>query len=500
MTSRRTFAVVACLAALSCCLSVEGRAAEPGAVSSAEVQKRIATVERSLIPVIRIKGRAPNQLAERMQRLHVPGVSVAVINHGEIEWAKGYGLADIHTKTPVTPETLFQAGSVSKPVAALAALKLVEEGKLNLDGDVNSQLKSWKVPENKFTKQHAVDLRGILSHTAGFTIHGFPGYVVGKPIPTLIQVLDGERPPANTRPVRVDKVPGKGFRYSGGGVTVMQQLVIDVTGQPFPQVVHDLVLAPLAMTSSTYEQPLPEAWTARASSGHTRQGKTFTGRWHVYPELAAAGLWTTPSDVARYVLEVQQEHAGKSHKVLSHKLVEEMLTPQGGGPVGLGPFLSGTGTARRFEHGGVNAGFNCKFVGYVDGGQGAIVMTNADSGGALCEEILNAVALTYGWPNYLPPEREIIKLDDKTLAMLVGNYSLGFFGEVKVERRGNALFAVSPQGESELYFESPTKFCTDDPDVSGRFGLDGQGRVAEVIIKFGGEEIHAKKKPPEASK
>ncbi len=500
MISRRTFAIVACFAAFSFFASARVRAAEPVAVPSAEVQKRIATVERSLIPVVRIKGRAPSHLAERMKQLHVPGVSVAVINHGEIEWAKGYGLADIHTRTPVTPETLFQAGSVSKPVAALAALKLVEEGKLNLDGDVNSQLKSWKVPENKFTKQHAVDLRGILSHTAGFTIHGFAGYVVGKPIPTLIQVLDGERPPANSRPVRVDKVPGKGFRYSGGGVTVMQQLVIDVTGQPFPQVVHNLVLAPLAMTSSTYDQPLPEAWTSRTSSGHTRQGRTFTGRWHVYPELAAAGLWTTPSDVARYAIEVQREHAGKSHKVLSHKLVEEMLTPQGGGPVGLGPFLSGTGTARRFEHGGVNAGFNCKFVAYVDGGQGAIVMTNSDSGGALCEEILNAVAVAYGWPNYLPPEREIIQLDDKALATLVGNYSLGFFGEVKVERREHTLFAISPQGESELYFESPTKFSTDDPSVTGHFARDAQGHVAEVILKFGGEDIHAKKKPSEAGK
>jgi CubicO group peptidase (beta-lactamase class C family) len=495
MSVRHSLGTVVCVV-VGCVLPV----GPVRAGDATDVSARIATVESHLIPVVRIKGRSPGQLAERMQRLHVPGVSVAVINHGEIEWAKGYGVADSQAKRPVTPETLFQAGSVSKPVAAMAALKLVEEGKLSLDGDVNSQLKSWKVPENKFTKQHAVDPRGILSHTAGFTISGFPGYVVGKPIPTLTQVLDGERPPANTRPVLVDKVPGKGFRYSGGGVTVMQQLVIDVTGEPFPQVVHNMVLAPLAMTSSTYEQPLPEAWTSRASSGHTRQGKTFPGHWHVYPEMAAAGLWTTPSDVARYAIEVQREHAGKSHKVLSHKLVEEMLTPQGGGPVGLGPFLSGTGAARRFEHDGVNAGFNCKFVAYVDRSQGAIVMTNSDSGGALCQEILNAVAVAYDWPNYLPPEREIIKLDDKTLATLLGNYSLGFFGEVKVERRGNALFAVSPQGESELYFESPTKFCTDDPQVSGRFGRDGQGRVAEVIIKFGDQEIRAKKKPPEAGK
>jgi CubicO group peptidase (beta-lactamase class C family) len=494
MLTLRSFAAFACLL-LPFSLPLERvRAADV----PPEVQKRISTAETNLFPTVRIKGRPPGQLAERMKQLHVPGVSVAVINDYKIEWAKGYGLADSLSKTPVTPETLFQAGSVSKPVAAMAALKLVEEGTLNLDRDVNSQLKSWKVPENKFTQQHTVDLRGILSHTAGFTVHGFPGYVVGKPIPTLQQILDGVRPPANTRSVRVDKVPGKGFRYSGGGVTVMQQLVIDVAGHPFPQVAHDLVLAPLGMTSSTYEQPLPDTWTARASTAHNRLGKPIAGRWHIYPEMAAAGLWTTPSDVARYVIEVQLAHEGKSHKVLSHKTVEEMLTPQGGGPVGLGPFLEQTGGSRRFEHAGSDAGFLCRFVGYLDRGQGAMVMVNSDSGGQLVDEVLGGIAVAYGWPNYLAPEREIVKLDQKVSDAYLGNYSLGLFGEVKVERRGNALFAGSATmgGESELFFESQTKFLTDDPQISGNFVRDGQGQVAEVIIKFAGQEIHAKKKKP----
>ena len=258
-----------------------------------EVDKRIATAESNLIPAVRIKGHAAGKLAERMKQLRVPGVSVAVVNDYKIEWAKAYGLADSQTKAPVTTATLFQAGSVSKPVAAMAALKLVEEGQLNLDRDVNAQLKSWKVPENKFTEKHPVDLRAILSHTAGFTVHGFPGYAVGKPIPTLPQIFDGEKP-ANTRSIRVDKVPGKGFRYSGGGTTVMQQLVIDVTGRPFPQVTHDLVLAPLAMTSSSYEQPLPADWATRTATAHNRLGNPIPGRWHIYPEMAAAGLWTTP--------------------------------------------------------------------------------------------------------------------------------------------------------------------------------------------------------------
>ena len=310
----------------------------------------------------------------------MPGVSVAVINHGEIEWAKGYGLADIHTKTPVTPETLFQAGSVSKPVAAMAALKLVEEKKLNLDGDVNSQLKSWKVPENKFTKQHAVDLRGILSHTAGFTIHGFAGYVVGKPIPTLIQVLDGERPPANSRPVRVDKVPGKGFRYSGGGVTVMQQLVIDVTGQPFPQVVHNLVLAPLAMTSSTYQQPLPEALTSRALSGHTRQGKTFTGRWHA---SRTGGRRPLDHPVRRRPLR-DRSAAGTRRQVAQGSLAQNGRRDAhaAGGRTGRAGTVpqrngrSGTLRARRSER-----GLQLQVRRLRRRRPGAIVMTNSDSGG-----------------------------------------------------------------------------------------------------------------------
>jgi CubicO group peptidase (beta-lactamase class C family) len=467
-----------------------------GADVSPEVQKRIATAESNLFPVVRIKGRSPGQLAERMTQLHVPGVSVAVINDHKIEWAKAYGLADSQAKTPLRTETLFQAGSVSKPIAAMAALKLVEEGKLNLDRDVNLQLKTWKVPENKYTEKHPVDLRAILSHTAGFTVHGFPGYAVGKPIPTLPQILDGVKPTANTRSVRVDKVPGKGFRYSGGGTTVMQQLVIDVTDQPFPKVLYDLVLAPIGMTSSTYEQPLPTDWASRASTAHDRLGKPIAGRWHIYPEMAAAGLWTTPSDVARYVIEVQLAHEGKSHKVLSHSMVEEMLKPQGGGPVGLGPFLRGSKVAPRFEHGGSDAGFMCKFVGYVDRGQGAMVMTNSEQGGQLVEEVLSGIAVAYGWPDYLPPEHVIVKLAPKVIDGYLGHYSLGLFGEVKIERRGDALFAAAPgQGESELFFESETNFLTDNSDIAGRFVRDGQGQVAEVIIQFAGQEIRAKKKP-----
>jgi CubicO group peptidase (beta-lactamase class C family) len=462
----------------------------------AKVQEHISRVEQSLIPSVRIKGRGPSKLNERMEQLHVPGVSVAVIENYQIEWAKAYGLADAETGTSVTVDTLFQAGSVSKPVAALASLKLVEQGVLDLDRNVNDQLKSWKVPDNKFAKEHPVDLRGLLSHTAGLTVHGFPGYAVGTPIPTVPQILDGVKP-ANTQPVRVNKVPGYGFRYAGGGTTIAQMLLVDVTGRPFPELLRDTVLEPLGMTSSTYEQPLPTDWTSRASTGHTLRGKPILGRRHIYPEMAAAGLWTAPSDVARYVIEVERAHEGKSHKVLSHKIVEEMLTPQGGGPVGLGPFLSGKGNSRRFEHGGDDAGFVCRFVGFLDRGQGAMVMTNADSGGQLVDEVLGGIALAYDWPDYLSPERDIVKLEPKVTSALVGNYSLGFFGEVKVDRRKESLFASLATGaEFELFFESETKFFTPNPGITGHFVRNGQGQVTEVVVNVFGQEIHARKKKP----
>jgi CubicO group peptidase (beta-lactamase class C family) len=457
-------------------------------------EEHISKVEQSLIPSVRFKGREPSTLNKRMQQLHVPGVSVAVIDNYQIAWAKAYGLADTETGTLVTVDTLFQAGSVSKPVATLASLKLVEQGVLDLDRNVNDQLKSWKVPDNKFTKEHPVALRGLLSHTGGLTVHGFPGYERGKPIPTVPQILDGVKP-ANTQPVRVNKVPGEGFRYSGGGTTIAQLLLVDVTGRQFPDLLRDTVLEPLGMTSSTYEQPLPERLWSRAATGHAADGKPVAGRWHIYPEMAAAGLWTTPSDVARYAIEIQLAHQGKSHKVLNHEMVERMLTPQGGGPVGLGLFLEGQTASKRFGHDGGNEGFVCQFVAYMGCGQGAVVMTNSASGGTIAREIVNSIALVYGWPDYLAPEREAAKVDPKRIDRYLGDYDLGLIGRMKVHRDQNRVVAKAPLGvELELFMVSDTDFLSEDPGITGKFVVDDQGNVKEVVVKFFDQTLKGKRK------
>ena len=343
-----------------------------------------------------------------------PGVSIAVINDGKLEWARGYGVLEAGGNNPVTTATLFQACSISKPIAAMAALSLVDRGKLDLDEDLNRLLESWKIPQNEFTREKKVTLRRLLSHTAGTTVSGLRGYAADEQVPTLRQILEGVKP-ANPEAVRIDAVPGTQWRYSGGGFLVLQQLLIDVSHKPFPQIMRELVLQKLEMKQSTYQQPLPLSLRAQAARGHQPNGEKVNGNWFVYPEMAAGGLWTTPSDLARVVIELQKAKAGKSNRVLSRKMANEMLSDQMqnfpvamvseryGRPIknqGLGFRLEGEGRAARFSHHGGNTGYRCFLVAYNDLGQGAVVMTNSDNGFELVQEIIRSIAKEYNWPNY----------------------------------------------------------------------------------------------------
>ncbi|HXJ93985.1 MAG TPA: serine hydrolase [Terriglobia bacterium] len=460
----------------------------------AEVEARIARVENGLLPPVVIGGEATPgmKLADRMAFYKVPGVSVAVINQGRIEWARGYGLADVAEKRPVTPETRFQAASISKSVAATAALHLVEEGKLDLDRNVNDYLKSWKVPDNEFTKEQKVTLRRILSHSAGLTVHGFPGYEAGTPVATLVQVLNGEKP-ANTDPIRVDLVPGSKWRYSGGGYTVMQQMLIDVTGQPFPEIMQRVVLSKFGMKNSAYSQPLRSDWRPYAATAYRPDGKMVEGEYHTYPELAAAGLWTTPSDLARFAIGIQQTLAGHSNGVISQKMAGQMLTRQIAED-GLGVFVEGAGPTLRFSHGGANEGFRCNFIAYAQTGQGAAVMTNSDSGGDIASEIMFAIAHEYGWPDYAPKVRTKVKVDPAIFKDYVGRYQLQPGFVITVSARDGRLFTQGTgQSEAEMFPESVTTFFMVSDDIEIVFKRDPAGKVNAFEVHQGGQNLTAKR-------
>lgn len=340
-------------------------------------------------------------IREQMARHQIAGLSLAIIQDGRIAVARGYGVADRATGAPVTTATLFQAGSISKPVSALGVLHLVESGRLSLDGDVNALLTSWKVPENRFTASEKVTLRRLLSHSAGVTVHGFPGYDVADPVPTLVQVLDGA-PPANTPPIRVDTVPGAIWRYSGGGFTIMQQLVIDVTGEPFPQFMQATVLGPIGMTSSSFQQPPAPERAALTASGYYADRSPVRGHWHIYPEMAAAGLWTTATDLARFAIEVQQTLAGKGHGVISPAMARQYVTAQKG-QSGLGIGVGRSGGELSFSHGGRDAGFDALLIAFAGTGQGAAIMINANDNSGFLRRLQSYIARLYGWPGATGP-------------------------------------------------------------------------------------------------
>ena len=468
-------------------------AAIPGrAEAQAGQDARILRVENGLTPPSPIQGQPSWNIFERMKLYDIPGVSVAVFADNKVQWAKGYGLMDVETREPVTPETLFLAGSISKPVAVMGALRLVQEGRLSLDADINTFLTSWKVPANEFTKKAPVTLRRIASHSAGLTVHGFPGYVAGTPVPTTVQILNGE-PPANTPPVVVNVIPGTIWRYSGGGLTVMQLAMQDVEKRPFAEIMAEKVLGPVGLTSSSYEQTLTPERLKIAAAGHDAKGRPIKGKRNVYPEMAAAGLWTTPTDLAKFAIEVGLSAKGGSNKVLGAPMAKLMLTPQiaisgGPGQMALGFFLETRGAQVYFTHSGGDAGFICILMASRDGGYGAALMTNSEGRSMeLMNEILMSIAREYGWKDYVPAPRDVISLSPEALKPFTGRYVIDGNTTVVVSLEGGKLTGHATGGVAyDLWPVSPTEFIrTRDARVFAF--ADGKGAPSpSLAVKNGG--------------
>jgi len=331
---------------------------------------------------------------EALKLLNIPSASIALIDEGRIAFARAYG-------EDATPATVYQAASLSKFVAAIGAMRLVENGTLKLDEDVNDKLTAWQVPSNAFDATNKVTLRGLLSMTGGIGVPGFLGYAVGSPLPTLTQILEGVSP-ANSPPVTVIAIPGSAYHYSGGGYEIAEALMQDATGKPFPQLMRELVLDPVGMTDSSFDQPPDAALTARATSGHFGDGAALPGRFHLFPEHAAAGLWSTPTDLAKLLVQLAHTWQGFSSIFLHRRTLEEILTRQNGGPYGLGAAVAGDGASLVLMKRGQNIGYQGYLILYPATGQGMVVMTNSDNGSRLAEALIKRAAAAYDWPD-LPP-------------------------------------------------------------------------------------------------
>ncbi|MEJ6010665.1 serine hydrolase domain-containing protein [Novosphingobium aquae] len=380
------------------------------------------------------------RLKDRMAHYAVPGLSVAVIDKCRIIEVRAFGNAAPGGE-PVTRHTLFQAGSISKVVTAVAALKLVEQGRLSLDADIRARLTSWHLPESPLLAGRSITLRGLLGHTAGINQEGGIGYPRGSKLPTLREILEG-RPPANTASIRVEHAPETAWRYSGGGYYITQALMQDVTGEAYPALVSKLVFRPLGLKEGSFSHPLDQRHSLLAARAVGPDGSPLEGGWRENPELAAGGLWTTPHELARFVISIAHSVRGEAGGVLSAASARELMT-RGLGNWGLGVDLGSPDQARHFGHTGHNVGFTSEFILYPDSCKGAVVMNNADQGGWLNTEVLRAIGDTYGWPDRIPaPVQSAIPLTDAIAARFVGTYQLRDFPSERfvISRRVGGLY------------------------------------------------------------
>jgi CubicO group peptidase (beta-lactamase class C family) len=450
------------------------------------IQKKITAVENSLAPAIIFGDTVPKMnIEKRMKETTIPGLSIAVIRNYKIEWSKGYGWADVEEKRKVTTDTRFQAASISKSINSLGVLKLVEMGKLDPEADINTYLTTWKFPYDSLSHNKKISVYNLLSHTAGLDIHGFPGYEKTDTLPTLQQILDGKRP-ANTKAVRSLFEPGTKFKYSGGGITISQLILTNITNSNYADWMQKNVLAPLDMTNSSYQQPPTP--TANLATGYYGNGKPVTGKYHIYPEQAAAGLWTTPTDLAKYIIECQLALEGRSKKVLSQAMMKKRLTPYIDSNAALGVFIEKKEGESYFTHNGGNEAFLCTSYGSMQGGNGVVIMINGENF-AVINELLSSVAMVYGWKGfYKPTFKKIVTLPKDTLQKLVGNFLLEK-DTLTVSFCGDALCLqqnFQPAVGYQMFFSDNNSFSVREvPNAFFTIIRDAEGKVAAFQLKQG---------------
>jgi CubicO group peptidase (beta-lactamase class C family) len=474
-------------------ISCKSKEESPNPQYSEEIENKIKQVENKLGGWVQIEGdTSGSALKERMEQYHIRGLSIAVIRDYKIEWARGYGIMDTATKAPVTIQTLFQAGSISKSLNAVGMLKLVQDKKIDLAADINNYLKTWKFPYDTVSQGKKISLSNLLSHTAGLTIHGFPGYERGDTIPSITDILDGKAP-ANTKAVRSQFAPGLRYQYSGGGTTISQLMQTDITGQAYDTYMWQNVLKPLGMEMSSYTQPPAKDKEKFLPAGYHEDGLEIKGKYNVYPEQAAAGLWTNPTDLSKYIIETQLSLQGKSNKVLSQEMTMLRLTPYIDSNAALGVFIEKKGGEKYFGHGGSDQGFTSTYKGSIANGNGVVVMVNSDNGNIL-GEVVNSVATVYGWKDfYKPALKKTIPVSDSLFALYAGKY-LWNGDTMSLARQANTDYIVfTPTEKYKIYFTAPDEFFSKEISVDLKFEKNEAGKIIGFYFMNDGKKMMLKK-------
>ncbi|WP_316802498.1 serine hydrolase [Pedobacter nototheniae] len=457
------------------------------------VQNRIRQVENGLTENLQTGDSGPMNLQERMKYYKVNGLSIAVIKDYKIDFVKAYGMANVALKIPVSDQTLFQAASISKSINGVAILKLFKDRNLDLYADINDYLKSWKFPYDSLSNGKKINTANLLSHTAGLNVHGFGGYEQGKPLPSLIEILDGKSP-ANSDAVRTVSPPGVRQQYSGGGVTITQLMLTDIAGEPYEKYLAEQVLKPLGMFNSTFSQPPLKVRKELFSNGYDVDGKEIPGKYHIYPEQAAAGLWTNPTELAKYIIETQLSYEGKSCKVLDQNSTRLRLNPyMNKDGAALGVFIEDYDGVKYFGHGAANEGFRGGYYGSLEGGNGLVVMVNSDNG-EIIQELINSISTVYGFKGLNKTKKiTLAEVSDNDLDSYLGKYQLKPQLVLTISREGKKLYVqATGQSRIEAFAETNNKFFFKVIQARMEFVKDEHGLIKEMIFTQG-PTIHAKK-------
>jgi CubicO group peptidase (beta-lactamase class C family) len=453
-------------------------------------QDKIQRVAQSLRTDIVREGAAPMTLADRMQHYNVPGVSIAVVQDFQLVGVKTYGLKEAGAPAVLNQETPFQSASISKLVNAVGIMKLVEAGKLDLDQNVNEILKGWQIPASSDYPNAVVTTRMLLTHSAGLSNHGFDGYKSAEGLPSVLEILTTAKG-VKANPMEFIREPGTTFKYSGGGTLVTQLMVEELSGKSYPEYMQEAVLQPLGMTNSFYSvnQAGREAQLATA---HFANGKPRKNKYQHYPESAAGGLWSTPTDLSKVMIDLMLAFNGEEGRLLKPETAKAMLLPtEASGNCALGLFRNDKDGHLYFEHSGANEGFMANFVGSTSGGFGAIVMQNGEQFD-LVPEVLNAIATVYGWDNWFTNGGTIaadFTVDKSFWKSYQGHYvsekdaSSSFDVKVKkgaliMSRPGAWSLPLIPTNVNEYLLQGAS------PAVTVAFMGDGELRVTqgEVIV------------------
>jgi CubicO group peptidase (beta-lactamase class C family) len=450
-----------------------------------EVAAQIQQVENGLVGRLKIDGRQFN-IKERMAHYKVKGVSIAVVQNYKVVWAKGYGWADEKEKRPVTTSTLFEPGSISKSLNAVGVLKLAQDQQLDLDADINNYLQKWKFPYDSVSKGKKISLKHLLSHTAGLSVHGFPGYDRKVKIPSLPEILDGKTP-ANTAAVRSLFEPGLRYQYSGGGTTISQLIIEEVSKQPYHVFIYDNVLKPMGMLQSSYQQPPAPGKMKHVATGYRADGSEVENKFHVYPEQGAAGLWTTPTELGNYIIETQLALQGKSSKVLNQSMTQLRLTPFIDQSSALGVFIENREGSKYFSHSAGNEGFRGFYLGSMEGGNGLAVFVNSDNGGIL-SEIINSITAAYDWKGFAKPaDVKTVQIPGALMKKYVGVYYFdGVISEVILKDDG--LYFWTDFREGKMYFTNEKDFVNIEFSAEKSFLEDSAGNVSGYARRVNGRE------------